>query len=93
MACEIWSDMSSKTYMMQVRCTASATASTATREEVAKEKVTVLLCVCVHACACALILVYMNGDGSNRQVLITVGKLLHPHCLKSIKSSQDILHH
>ena len=32
-----------------------------------------------------LVLVYMNGDGSNKQVLIIVGKLLHPHCLKRIK--------
>jgi hypothetical protein len=33
----------------------------------------------------ALILVYMNGDGSNKQVLIIDGKLFHPHCRKSIK--------
>jgi len=39
----------------------------------------------MHACVCTLVLVYVNGDGSNKRVLIIVGKLLHPHCLKSIK--------
>jgi len=43
--------------------------------------------LCVYACmhAHALVLMYMNGDASNKQVLIINGKLLHPHCLKSIK--------
>jgi len=77
--------MSCNTYTMQMRCTAFAIASTATREEVAKERVTVLLCVCACMCAHVLFLVYTNGDDSNKQVLIIVGKLLHPHCLKSIK--------
>jgi hypothetical protein len=40
---------------------------------------------CMHACMRMLVLVYMNGDGSNKQVLIILGKLLHPRCLKSIK--------
>jgi hypothetical protein len=69
--------------MMKMRCAAFAIASSATGEEVAKERVTVLLCVCMYART--FVLVYMNGDGSNKQMLIIVGKLLHPHCLKSIK--------
>jgi hypothetical protein len=32
-----------------------------------------------------LVLVYTNDDDSNKQLLIIVRKLLHPHCLKSIK--------
>ena len=56
-----------------------------------RARVRVCVCVCVRARACVcvctrmLILVYVNGDGSNKQMLIIAGKLLHPHCLKSIK--------